>query len=69
MAEDGADLWRLLHDEKGYLYICGGTTMGRDVVKAVQEMGRAHGKLDAAKAEAFVAAMQAEGRLVQELWS
>lgn len=31
LREDGPEMWRLLGDLKGHLYICGGTQMGRDV--------------------------------------
>ena len=43
--------------------------MGRDVVAAVQEVARAHGGLDEAKAATFVQEMESGGRLVKELWS
>ena len=53
----------------GHVYICGGTAMGRDVVAAVQEAVRVHGGLPAEAADAYIKAMQTQGRLVQELWS
>ena len=68
VAEDGAELVEMLQ-AGGHLYICGGTSMGRDVVAAVQEAVRVHGGLPAEAAEAYVKAMQTQGRLVQELWS
>ena len=68
VAEDGAELVEMLQ-RGGHVYICGGTAMGRDVVAAVQEAVRVHAGLPAEAAEAYIKAMQAQGRLVQELWS
>ena len=43
--------------------------MGRDVVAALPEAISTHGKMGPAQAEDFVKSLQAQGRLVQELWS
>ena len=67
--EDGAELWKLLGKEGGHAYICGGTSMGRDVVAALAEVAAKHGGLAPHAAAAFVKQMTADGRLVQELWS
>ena len=67
--EDGAELWKLLGKEGGHAYICGGTSMGRDVVAALAEVAAKHGGLAPDAAAAFVKQMTADGRLVQELWS
>lgn len=66
--DDGAELWKLLQ-QGGHVYICGATTMGRDVVAALQEGIATHGKMAAEAAAKYVKEMQAQGRLVQELWS
>ena len=34
--DDGAELWQML-EQGAHFYICGGTTMGRDVVGALQD--------------------------------
>ena len=66
--EDGAKLWGMLQ-RQGHVYICGGTSMGRDVVRALQEAIAVHGQMSDGAAAAYVKDMQAHGRLVQELWS
>lgn len=69
LQEDGEDLYRLLTKEGGYLYICGGTSMGRDVVALLTELVVKHGRISEAAAATVVKKMGAEGRLIQELWS
>ena len=66
--EDGAELWQML-EAGGHFYLCGGTSMGRDVVAALQEAVATHGKMSADAAARYVKDMQEKGRLVQELWS
>jgi sulfite reductase alpha subunit-like flavoprotein len=66
---DGADVWRLLAQDGGHLYVCGGTAMGRDVLAAVTEMGVKHGGLSPDASADFIKKLGATGRLVQELWS
>ena len=66
--EDGAELWALLQ-QGAHVYVCGGTAMGRDVVGALQEAVAAHGEMEADTAAQYVKKLQAQGRLVQELWS
>ena len=68
VAEDGAELWALLQ-QQGHVYICGATSMGRDVVGALQAAVEKHGGLGSEGAGKYIKALQAEGRLVQELWS
>ena len=67
--EDGKELWELLNEKNGHFYICGGTSMGRDVVAALQEAVVAHGNMTEEAAGRYIREMQAQGRLVQELWS
>ena len=69
LREDGEAMWRLLGEQAGHLYICGGTTMGRDVVAALQSIVVSQGKRSEEEAAAYVKEMASSGRLVQELWS
>ena len=66
--EDGPELWGMLQ-ANGHVYVCGGTSMGRDVVGALQEAVGQHGGMGRDAAAAYIKEMQASGRLVQELWS
>jgi NADPH-ferrihemoprotein reductase len=69
LKEDGSDIWRHLHGEGGYLYVCGGTAMGADVTCAILEMCREKGGMSEEEAKAFIAKLHRENRYVQELWS
>ena len=42
MREDGKLLHRLISKEGGHVYVCGGTSMGRDVVSALQARKQLH---------------------------
>ena len=66
--EDGAELWGLL-ERHAHFYICGGTSMGRDVVGALTEAIATHGRMNAVAAADYIKRMQEQGRLMQELWS
>ena len=66
LREDAELLWQLVGEKKGYVYICGGTSMGRDVVTLLSEIASTHGGKDG---ERYIKDMTAQGRLVQELWS
>jgi len=69
LQEDGKDIYRLLAKDGGSLYICGGTSMGRDVISLLTQLLRTHGGLSEAAAADSVKQLTTEGRLVQELWS
>lgn len=69
MRADAKQLWPLFATQGAHLYICGGTTMGRDVVAELHAMAVLVGRKSQADATAFVQRMEAEGRLVKELWS
>jgi len=69
MRADAKQLWSLFATQNAHLYICGGTSMGRDVVSTLHQMARDYGRKTEAQAAAFIQAMETEGRLVKELWS
>mmetsp|Transcript_69719 Transcript_69719/g.138225 ORF Transcript_69719/g.138225 Transcript_69719/m.138225 type:complete len:652 (-) Transcript_69719:421-2376(-) len=69
LKEDGEEIYRLLAKEGGSLYICGGTSMGRDVITLLTELFKVHGAQSESMAAQSVKQMTSEGRLVQELWS
>jgi len=63
--ETASRLWKLISEEKAHVYICGATSMGHDVHKALQDVITSNGESGAE----VLKRMQAEGRYVQELWS
>ena len=62
-------LWALLAERGAHVYVCGGTTMGQDVLKAFAAVCEKEGKKSAQAAVDFVKGLQQQGRYVQELWS
>jgi NADPH-ferrihemoprotein reductase len=66
--EQAAELWALI-GKGAHVYVCGATKMGKDVHLAFVDLCKRAGGLDLDAAKAHVAALQASGRYVQELWS
>ncbi len=65
-------LWKLVNNQGAHVYVCGGTSMGTDVAKALVEVVKKFGGRDLGKAGAadqYVAKLKESGRYVQELWS
>jgi NADPH-ferrihemoprotein reductase len=61
-------MWDLI--EKGaYIYVCGGTAMGRDVLDVFRNLVSQYGKYSPSDAEIFVDKLIRQNRYVQELWS
>ena len=56
-------------NDGAHVYVCGGTRMGKDVKEAIADAVSAAAPMGLAKAREFVAALEKEGRYVQELWS
>jgi NADPH-ferrihemoprotein reductase len=69
MKTQGADLWQRIHTGKGYIFICGGTAMGRSVRECILKMAVEHGEMTEKQAEEYIKKMQTDKRFVQELWS
>lgn len=67
LAEEGKRLWELL--PQAYFYVCGGTSMGKDVMQAVEKIAMDQGGMGEEEAKAYVKQMQSSGRYIQELWS
>ena len=72
VAARAADLRRLLLQQNAHVYVCGATSMGREVKEAVCQLlvapGEAGACKDAAAALEYVKGMQTKKRYVQELW-
>ena len=68
-AGNAKKLWGLVADKGAHIYVCGGTSMGLDVHKAIAGVVEKEGKMDSKAATEYVKALQAKGRYVQELWA
>jgi len=66
---DSERMWRLLNEQKAWIYVCGGTAMGRDVRSALTHCAERVGGLSAQGAGDYIKDLQASGRYIQELWS
>lgn len=69
LRDNGEETWKLLEEKKACFYVCGGTSMGKDVMSAVETIATKQGGLSAAAAAAYVKKLQKDGRYIQELWS
>ena len=68
LRKNAARTWELI-SAGAYIYVCGATLMGRDVLKTVVDLCVEHGKMTQAAGETYVDKMIRQNRYVQELWS
>mmetsp|Transcript_25095 Transcript_25095/g.34969 ORF Transcript_25095/g.34969 Transcript_25095/m.34969 type:complete len:630 (-) Transcript_25095:83-1972(-) len=68
MQKDTSELYRHLQDG-GYVFVCGGTSMGREVKDAFVRLVCKEGGKSEDAARAFVDDLHSQNRYVQELWS
>ena len=69
LAKRGEETWRLIHDEKASIFVCGAVKMGADVDHALRDIISREGGMSEENAKAYLDKMAAAGRFVQELWS
>ncbi|KAI8051573.1 NADPH-dependent cytochrome P450 oxidoreductase [Syncephalis plumigaleata] len=70
MHERQTDLWRWLHDEQGYFYVCGDAkNMARAVNNQLVTMAQEVGGLDEEQAVQWVKDLRAHGRYQEDVWS
>jgi len=58
-----------LLDSGGCFYVCGSTTMARDVKKALMQACVFMRRMTGGKAEAYLETLAREGRYQQDVWS
>ncbi|RKP06656.1 hypothetical protein THASP1DRAFT_35095 [Thamnocephalis sphaerospora] len=70
MRERQADLWRWLHEERGYFYVCGDAkNMARAVNNQLVEVARSVGGLEEEQAVQWVKTLRTTGRYQEDVWS
>jgi len=69
LEQNGAQVWELLDSQKGCLFLCGGTAMGRDVRNVLLDIFKQYGSLGESQAKDYLNNLQSSGRFIQELWS
>jgi len=64
------EIYRMLVQKEGYLFVCGdGTRMAKDVMNTVIKIVEQEGKLTHAEAKSYVVEMLKKKRYVQDIWS
>jgi len=69
LAKRGEESWKLIHDDKASIFVCGAVKMGADVDHTLQDIISEQGGMSREKAKAYLDKMAVSGRFVQELWS
>jgi len=69
LAEHAKETWDLIDRQHASIYVCGGTKMGMDVTDTITKLIAEVGGKGMDGAKAYVDALRAEGRFVQELWA
>jgi NADPH-ferrihemoprotein reductase len=68
LKQQGEFVWDVVHRKGGHVYVCGGTSMGRDVRNLIMEISQEKGGMTQEQASAYLRDLQTSGRFVQELW-
>jgi NADPH-ferrihemoprotein reductase len=65
----GEEVWRLLAQERGHLYVCGDAKhMAKDVHKALVAVFQKHEKCSGTQAEVRLKVAQDDGRYMRDVW-
>lgn len=68
LSEHADQIWQLLSQRNAYFYVCGATSMGRDVRDAISSIFVQQGGKSAEEAQKLLKQLQGSGRYIQELW-
>ncbi|XP_075219931.1 cytochrome P450 reductase isoform X3 [Lycorma delicatula] len=67
---NGSELWNVIGDNNGHLYVCGDAkNMAKDVHEIVVKVVQEKGNMDEAQANAYVKKMEAQKRYSSDVWS
>jgi len=69
LLENARETWDLMENQGGFIYVCGGVKMGKDVIEALVKIISEVGGLCSTDAKIYVERLAQDGRLVQELWA
>ena len=69
LAQNAKETWKLIDQDGGHIYVCGGVKMGNDVMDALKKIVSDEGNMSLDGAKEFLSKLSAEGRYVQELWA
>lgn len=69
LKQNSKETWKLINDDGGHIYVCGGVKMGNDVMETLKWIVGEEGKMPQESAKEFLHKLSNEGRYVQELWA
>ncbi|XP_043191359.1 NADPH--cytochrome P450 reductase-like isoform X1 [Amphibalanus amphitrite] len=70
LKEHAADVWRLLGQQNGHVYVCGDAkSMARDVSHLLTDICRDQGGMDAQQADQYIKTMRSQKRYSEDVWS
>lgn len=70
MSENTAEIWKIIGEENGHLYVCGDAkSMARDVNSVIVKLCQTEGKMDQTQAELYVKKMITQKRYSSDVWS
>merc|ERR1712050_258263 len=69
LLENASETWDFMENQGGFIYVCGGVKMGKDVIEALAKIISEVCGLCSTDAKIYVERLAQDGRLVQELWA
>lgn len=67
LEKNSASVWEMI-TQGGVVYVCGATSMGRDVKQTIVRMAMQHGGMAEKDAQSYVKKMQKSDKYIVELW-
>nr|CAG4646082.1 EOG090X027R [Macrothrix elegans] len=70
LKQRGEEVWRILGQENGHVYVCGDArNMARDVHEIITDICCSYGKMSSSEAQAFVKKLETQRRYSADVWS
>lgn len=69
LLESSEQIYKYIDKESAYIYVCGATKMGSDVLATIHKIVQEQGKLTKPETDKYIKQLQESHRYVQELWS
>lgn len=69
LLEISEQIYNYIQNESAYIYVCGATKMGTDVLNTIHKIIQDQGKLTTTQTDKYIKQLQETHRYIQELWS
>eukprot|EP00455_Lapot_gusevi_P010460 TRINITY_DN1472_c0_g1_i6.p1 TRINITY_DN1472_c0_g1~~TRINITY_DN1472_c0_g1_i6.p1 ORF type:complete len:654 (+),score=255.01 TRINITY_DN1472_c0_g1_i6:90-2051(+) len=66
--QNGSEIWQLIDQGRAHFFVCGSTSMGKEVREFVVDIIHTHGGKSLDEAQKYLRQMQTSNRFIQELW-